>query len=119
MCEQRVDARRRILAEDLVDESLTGRPAVGVCARRERVRQLRERVVEQRDEIDRVPPGIRLLHPVRAGQLRRQRRQHGLRVLPAGDVERFQRLVDEVEGVPTVEVAVISRSREEHVGELL
>ena len=78
-----------------------------------------ERVVEQRDEIDWIPPRVCLLHPFRAGELGWQRSEHHLRTFPAGDIERFQRLVDEVERVPAVQVSVVGRGCEEHVRKLL
>ncbi len=40
-------------------------------------------------------------------------------MLPAGRVEGLERLVDEVERVAAVQVAVVGRRREEHVGQLL
>ena len=80
---------------------------------------MRKGAVEQRDEIDRIPPRVRLLHPFGAGELRRQRREHNTCTFPAGDIERFERLIHEIERVPAVEVAVIGRGREEHVSELL
>ena len=64
-------------------------------------------------------PGVVLLHPLRRGDLRGNRREHRLGPFPAGDVERLERLVREVEGVSEIEVAVIGRGGEEHVRELV
>ena len=113
--EQRVEDLRRLAAEDDLHQLLPAAP----LTRRPWLRQARERVLEQRDQVDRVAPGVRLLHPLGERELRRQRGEHRLRALPAGDVERLERLVDEVERVAAVEVAVVGRGREEHVGELL
>ena len=116
-------ARRRLgrlAVEQRRRRARRGRPSCR-AARRLRPRasgSSRERALEQRDEVDRVPPGVRLLHPLGEGELRRQRPEHRLGALPAGDVERLERLVDEVERVPAVEVAVVGRGGEEHVREL-
>src|SRR5947209_10919765 len=75
-------------------------------------------MLEEGDEVDRVAPGVCLLHPLGGGELRRKRGEYRLGSLPAGDVERLERLVDEVERVPAVEVAVIGSGREEHVSQL-
>ena len=66
-------------------------------------------------------PGCARRSPPPSARRRRARRQageHRFGALPAGDVERLERLVDEVERVPAVEVAVVGGGREEHVGEL-
>jgi len=89
-----------------------------VDARGNRARKLAHAALEQGNEVDRIPPRVRLLHPFGAGELRRQRGEHRLRGLPPSDVERLERLVDEVERVAAVEIAVVGRGGEEHVGEL-
>ena len=112
--------RRRLAVEHGRRRARARRPSRRAArARGQRLGQLGERAVEQRDEVDRVPPRVRLLHPLGDGELRRQRREHRLGALPAGDVERLERLVDEVERVAAVEVAVVGRGGEEHVGELV
>ena len=75
--------------------------------------------LEQRHQVDRISPGVALLHALGGRQLRRQRREHRLGLLPAGQVERLQRLVGEVEHVADLEVAVVGAGGEQHVGELL
>jgi len=67
----------------------------------------------------RPPPGVRLLHALRVGVSPRQRREHALGEIPAGDVERLQRLVGEVEHVTAGQVAMVGRGGEEHVGQRL
>ena len=82
------------------------------------LREPRECALEQRGEVDRVAPRVRLLHPLGEGELRGERPEHRLGALPAGDVQRLERLVHEVERVAAVEVAVVGGSGEEHVREL-
>ena len=87
------------------------------CAVLERARQLREGGLEQPDQVDRVAPGVGLLHPLGAGQLGGQRGEHRLGAAPACGVERLQRLVHEVQRVAAVQVAVVGGGGEQHVGE--
>jgi len=94
----------------------TGAPPI--AAGSERRRQPLECRFEQCDEVDRIPPGVGLLHPLGERELGGKTRQHALGAVPTGDVEGLERLVHEVEGVATVEVAVIGRGRKEHFGEL-
>ncbi len=86
--------------------------------RPQRLREASERIIEQPDEINRIAPGVRLLHPLRARELDGQRREHRLRTFPAGDVKGLESLVDEIERVAAVEVAVVRRRGEEHVRQL-
>jgi len=75
-------------------------------------------LLQQLDDVDWIPPGVALLHALRLRNLRRQRGQHRFGSIPAGDVQGLQRLVDEIEYMAGVEVAVVRRRREEHVREL-
>jgi len=85
----------------------------------ERLRQLGEGALQQRHEVDRVAPGVRFLHPRGSGELCRQRAEHGLRPLPACDIERLECLVHEIERMTSLEVAVIGSRREQQVGQLV
>ena len=57
-----------------------------------------------------------LLHPMRWRSAATQRRQRRLGVLPAGEVERLERLVGEIERVADLDVAMVGDRREQHVG---
>ena len=114
--QQCVEDLLRLSVEDDLDEARAIAPGASPG---ERLGQLLEGGFEQRDEVDRVAPGVGLLHPLGERELRRQRGQHRLGPLPARGVERLQGLVDEVERVPAVQVAVVGGGGEEHVGELL
>ncbi len=114
--EQRLEDLAGLGGEQRLDECVAPVPAPPLGG--ERLGQPRERVLQQRDEVDGVAPGVRLLHPLGEGELRRERREHRLGPLPAGGVEGLERLVHEVERVAAVQVAVIGGGREEHVREL-
>ncbi len=108
----------RLAVENRLDECGAAVPAATAGATfGERLRKLSERALEQHDEVDRVAPRVRLLHPLGARELRGERGEHRLGAVPAGHVERLERLVHEVERVAAVEVAVVGGGGEEHVCE--
>ena len=65
-------------------------------------------------------PGVRFLHAVGLGVLRRERGEHALGEIAvrANGVQRLERLVREVEYVAGADVAMVGRSREQHPREL-
>jgi len=117
--EQSFDHRLGLTVEDHRDQLPAPAPATApVCAGGKGFRKIVEGALKQVGEVDGVAPRVGLLHPLGARELRGQRREHRLGTLPPCDVERFERLVDEVERMAAVQIAVVGRRREQHVGEL-
>ena len=85
--EQRLDDRRGIVGEQRLDELSPSRPChTAAASRGERFGQSRERLVDERHEVDRVSPAVRLLHPLSARELSRERREHSFGAIPPGEV---------------------------------
>lgn len=82
---------------------------------RKRSRQLGQDRIEQRDEVDRVTPGVALLAALAAAESADQAREHRRRLDPGAPIEQLERLVDEVDGVPTGEEVVVGRRGEQQV----
>ena len=93
------------------------RPAARAAACREHRRQLARRFVTERDKIDRLSPFGRFLRAPGRRHLADDGRQYGGSMLPADQVQAFERLVDEVERVPVVGEGPLGRGGEQGVGE--
>jgi hypothetical protein len=92
--QQRREDRFRVFAENGAPEHGVIVPAAAPRpARRERGRQIADRGLGERDEIDRMAPAVGFLAAERGGEDRHDRRQHGVGALPADEVcalERFR-----------------------------
>ena len=81
-------------------------------------RQFRDRRPQQGNEVDGVAPGIAFLGTACLHQFPGDGRKHRCRMLPADQVERLERLVDEVEQVAAIGEAAFGRSDEHELGHL-
>ena len=98
---------------------LPARPAAAPArAQLQRGGQRLEGVLQDRDQVHRVPPGVRLFHAVGTRVTGDQAGEDRFGVLPARVVEGLERLVGEVGHVAGLEVAVVGGRREEEVGHL-
>jgi len=112
-----VDDPGRIVSEQLSGERDVLRPAMHASASSEQFQQLARCFVTQRDEIDRLTPGGRLLGATGRYHLADDSRQQSRRMFPADQVEAFERFVDEVERVPAVGKDPFRLGREQRIGE--
>jgi hypothetical protein len=119
--------RRRQCRDDplgIVGEQLPGQldvrsppPALG-AAGRQQIRQFGRRRLAQSHQIERMTPRIQLLTATGADQLIDDGRQHQRRLLPTDDVEAFECLVDEVEGVAAIGEGAIGDGGQQQCCEL-
>jgi hypothetical protein len=93
------------------------RPATRAAVCREQLRHLPGRFVAERDKIDRLAPFGRFLCAARRHHLADDAWQQRGRMLPADQVQAFERLVDEVERVSNVGERPFGLGREQGVGE--
>lgn len=109
----------RVVPQQQGDESWSSGPgAAPPLADLERGGNRLKGALQDRDQVHRISPGVRLLHPLRGCEAVGQARKHGLGQIPPGNVQRLERLVGEVQHVTGLEVAVIGCGGKEHVGEL-
>src|ERR1700730_10877983 len=87
------------------------------AARSEQFRYRAGRLLAQRNKIDRLAPSGRLLAATSRHHFADDRRQHGCGVLPADQVDAFERLIDKIEGVSGVGERPLSYGREQIIGE--
>ena len=108
--------RLRIVAEQLIRERCV-RPIPATGAFPERPRQLGASARHERDEIDRMAPGVALVGAACAHQLVHHRRQDRGGVLAADQADALERLVDEIQRVAAVGERPIGRRAQHEVGD--
>ena len=85
---------------------------------RHRHRQLNKCLLQNRDQINRIAPGIRLFHARCVGIASYQAGQHRLRIFPTDNIECFKGFVGEIEGMTDINIAVIGDPSKEHIRHL-
>src|SRR3990172_6436327 len=74
--------------------------------------------MEDRNEVNRMPPGVRFLHPIRRRIVQDQAGQNGFGMRPADRVQGLKGLVGEVQHVSGAQVPMVGGRRKEEIGDL-
>src|SRR5262249_5917105 len=114
---ERVNDAARIVTEEFGGQHGVIRPASRATTCNEQFRYLADRFLAQRDQIEWLAPGSGLLGSASGHHVADHRWQHSRRVLPADQIEAFERLVDKIKRVPGVRIRALGYGREQGVRE--
>jgi hypothetical protein len=95
------------VAEKAIGQRDVIRPVGGIALGCEQVRQLPTGLLAQSDEVDGLAPCCAFFGIPSRRHLTNHARQDIVRTLPADDIKTFERLVDEIERVSAMTVAMI------------